>query len=159
MNQSTDLRLALERDKVVSLSLREPIEVETVTIVRAAVAMMRNKRLGSAIMVELGKPIGIFTERSVLDVLIHDASLDNLPVKHFADTNFRQVKLSDPISLVWDAILKDGLRFICVTDDDGKLVGLTGQRGLAEYVSEYFPQQVVVQRLGTKPWMAEREGA
>ncbi len=77
----------------------------------------------------------------------------------FPDSKYLVVKTSDSIGRVWDAIVRDAYRFICVVDDEGKLVGLTGQRGLAEYVSECFPQQVMAQRLGGKPWLDQREGA
>lgn len=158
MSHLTNLRQTMDEDTVASLPLREPIQIVPATIVRAAVAMMRHRQLGCAVIAERGRPMGIFTERSVLDVLIQDASLDNLPVRNFADINFRCVQLGDPISCVWDAIQRDGLRFICVTREDGQLVGLTGQRGLAEYVAECFPQHVMGQRFGPA-WLAEREGA
>ncbi len=150
----------LQIETVANLPLRPAIPVEAGTIVRAAVARMRAEELGCVVIVDFsGKPIGIFTERSLLDVLMHDASLDRVTVGEFADSDFLLVKKSEPISRVWDAILKDGLRFICVTDDDGNLVGLTGQRGMSEYVSESFPQEVMVQRIGGTPWMQQREGA
>ena len=44
-------------------------------------------------------------------------------------------------------------------DDQGKLVGLTGQKGLMEYVAEHFPGEVMVQRVGEKPYTQSREGA
>lgn len=159
MNKSIELELAMDKDSVGSLPLREAIKVAPSTIVRAAVAMMRSTQLGCAVIVELDKPVGIFTERSVLEVLMNDATLDSHTVHEFMDSGFRQVKKSDPVSVVWNAIQNDGLRFVCVTDDDGTLLGITGQRGLAEYVSDYFPGQVMVQRLGSTPWIEEREGA
>jgi hypothetical protein len=51
------------------------------------------------------------------------------------------------------------LRFVVVTDEDGKAIALTGQKGLMEYVAEHFPQQVMVQRVGVKPYSSQREGA
>ena len=150
----------LEHEPVSSLQLREAIIVRPTTPVRDAVALMQAKSLGCAVIVEYGgMPSGIFTEQSLVKVLMQGASLDDRPVGDFVDPGFLSLKASDPISRVWDAILEDGLRFICVTDDDGKLKGITGQRGIAEYVAEYFPQQIVVQRLGSTPWMQHREGA
>lgn len=154
-----DIHLAIQQETVNSLPLRKAIRVSPATIIRAAVAMMRNEELGCAVIMKQDQPIGVFTERSLLEVLIHDPRLDSLRVGDFADPGFRVVKTSDPISVVWQAIQEEGFRFICVTNEDGQLIGLTGQRGLAEYAAEYFPQQVTVQRLGCKPWMATREGA
>jgi CBS domain-containing protein len=147
-------------DTVRSLPLREAISVTPNTILRAAVARMRATRLGCAVVVDMeSKPIGIFTERSLLGALLQHVSLDSRVVGDFLDSAFVMIKNCEPISRVWDAIQRERARFICVTDDDGKLVGLTGQKGLAEYVTDFFPGQVVGQRLGCKPWMQHREGA
>ena len=150
----------LEQETIASLPLREAIVVHPDTVVRAAVAVMRHRSIGCAVIVDIGMvPTGLFTERSLLDALVQNASLDDRPVSDFAESNFLSVKRSEPVSRVWDAIYQDGLRFICVTDDQGKLIGITGQRGIAEYIAECFPQQVMVQRLGSTPWMQQREGA
>ena len=154
------LKESVNEETVSSLPLRAVLAVKAATVVRAAVAQMRAKQLGCCVIVgHDGKPTGIFTERSVIDALVQDASLDNRTVAEFADPIYQVVNGDEPISRVWNAIVKDGFRFICVTDDDGQPIGVTGQRGLAEFVSEHFPQQIMVQRLGSKPWMQEREGA
>ncbi len=127
---------SLKRTPVRALPLREAIAITANTIIRNAVAQMRFKQLGCAVIVEaLGdQPIGMFTERSVIDVLTSDATLDDRPVGELVDRNYLRLADSEPISSVWDAIQCKGLRFICVTDEDGNLIGLTGQRGMAEYV-------------------------
>jgi frataxin-like iron-binding protein CyaY len=66
---------------------------------------------------------------------------------------------SEPIMQVWIAIQHKGLRFIGVVDDQDKIVGLTGQKGISEYIAEHCPQQVMVQRIGGKPGLQQREGA
>ena len=69
------------------------------------------------------------------------------------------VKLSDPIADVLEAMQLKNLRFLCVIDEEGQLAGLTGQKGLMEYVADHFPSQVMVQRIGSKPYITDREGA
>jgi hypothetical protein len=51
------------------------------------------------------------------------------------------------------------VRFLIVINEHGQLAGLTGQKGLMEYVAEHFPGEVIVQRIGCKPYTEEREGA
>ena len=150
----------LESELVSSLPLREAIRARPDDSLRQAVEAMRAKSLGCAVIVDqAGKPSGLFTEQSLLDALTQNESLDERRIGDFTDPGFRCVKSSDPISRVWDAIAQDGIRFICVTDDAGDLIGVTGQRGIAEYVADCFPREVVVQRLGSTPWMDQREGA
>jgi hypothetical protein len=86
-------------------------------------------------------------------------SLGDVTVSEFAEQGFPRVCEDDPIVNVWEAVVTGEKRFVLVTDDQGQILGLTGQRGLAEYVSEYYPQQIMVQRLGAKPVMQQREGA
>jgi CBS domain-containing protein len=155
-----ELRRILSSETVASLPLREAITVDPTTIARTAVERMRDRQLGCAVIVDPSRrPVGIFTERSVTAALSENVSLDESVVRDLAESRFVAIRRSEPIRQVWDAILKDGFRFVCVTAEDGVLIGLTGQRGLAEYVSEYFPHQVMVQRLGGKPWLQQREGA
>ena len=68
------------------------------------------------------------------------------------------VQTSDPIVDVLEAMLTKNVRFLCVVDEEGRVVGLTGQKGLMEYVAEHFPGQVMVQRVGCAPYL-NREGA
>lgn len=154
------LRELLEAETVEQLPIRKAIQVETGTIIRAAVARMRASDLGCAVIVGFrGKPVGMFTERSLLEVLMENASLDESPIGEFTEFRCAVVSKRESISRVWDAIEMQGERFVCVIDDDGRLIGVTGQRGLSEFIAESYPREVVVQRIGGKPWIAEREGA
>ena len=154
------LRDELERDRVSELPIRDAICVTKDTSAGEAVGLMREKSLGCALIVDDdGAPVGLFSEQSLLELLTKNASLDEHTVGDFLDAAFMVVQDTDPITRVWNAIEHDGLRFIFVTDQKGKLLGVTGQRGLSEYLAEGFPQQVLSQRLGGTPWMQEREGA
>ncbi len=157
-------RETIDRESIDELPLRDAIVVHSGTVLRGALALMRSHALGCCVIVDYvfgsaGIPCGIFTEQSLLDALTKGASLDDRAVCDFADSKFLAVNRHEPISRVWDAVLMDGLRFVCVTGDDGKVIGITGQRGIAEYISEHFSRQVSVQRLGGTPWMQQREGA
>lgn len=150
----------LEEDTVSSLPIRDAICISAQTPIAEAVAKMCEKSLGCAVIVDQdGTPQKLFTEQSLLDLLAEKKTLDDQVAGDFADPALMVVRTTDPISTVWNAIEQDGMRFIFVTDDDGKLIGVTGQRGLAEYLAESFPQQVLAQRLGGTPWMQQREGA
>ena len=150
----------LARERVSSLSLRDAIALDEHTIARAAVALMRSNGLGCAVIVDQhGDPTGVFTEQSVIRLLAEVACLDTTPVSKFTDPDFFVVRSDDSIQKVWNAVVRDGARFVCVTDKAGRLMGLTGQRGLSEYVADCFAKQITVQRLGSAPWMLQREGA
>ncbi|MDV6031272.1 MAG: CBS domain-containing protein [Phycisphaera sp. RhM] len=150
----------LSREQIRTLPLRDAIALDEHTVARAAIALMRTHSLGCAVIVDSGcRPRGIFNEQSIIRMLMAGVSLDTTPISAFADPDVSIVRADDPILSAWQAVVDQGHRFLCVTDDEGCLVGLTGQRGLAEYVCDCYAKQIAVQRLGSAPWMLQREGA
>lgn len=150
----------IRSEPVSRLALREPVVVSPEATIRDAVGQMRQHNLGCAIVVDNERrPIGLFAESKLTQLLsetpqaIYDLILDHV------DKQWPTVSQSDPISCVLSALEFANIRFLIVVDDQGRLAGLTGQKGLMEYVAEHFPRQVVVQRIGGKPYPAQREGA
>ncbi len=147
-------------EPVKRLALREPIVLGPDVTVRDAIAKMCDKNLGCVVVVdEAQKPIGMFTEGMLRHLLVSspDAIGDSLQ-KQMA-SRFPWVQIDDPIQMVLDAMVEKNTRFVCVVDEAGKLVGLTGQKGLMEHVAEHFPLQVMVQHIEESPYISQREGA
>ncbi len=150
----------IRTEPVSELPLRKAITVDPASSVREAITEMRQKRLGCAIVVDTeDKPIGMFTE-TMLDRLLLEGScqLDELIEVHMAQ-QVSCVKTSDPIVMVLDAMQSRDVRFVCVVNENGRVVGLTGQKGLMEYIAEHFSREVMVQRVGSSPYPRQREGA
>jgi CBS domain-containing protein len=151
----------LKRECVSDLPLREAIVIQTDTTVSAAIELMRERQLGCAVVTDAdGKPLGTFTERTIIDLVLQQPdNLNALAVGDYMDEEWFSVKQTDSICTVLETIQRRAARFVCVLDEDGKVVALTGQKGLSEYVAEHFPRQVVAQSVGGKPGMETREGA
>lgn len=150
----------LHSETVRELALRAPVTVHPDTSVREVVEKMKAQRLGCAIVVDAShKPLGMFTESMLIDRLAGGERELNTSVSEWMATQWPCVNENDPIVDVLDAMRTRNVRFLCVVDNDGKLVGLTGQRGLLEYVADHFPSQVMVQRIGGTPHLRSREGA
>jgi CBS domain-containing protein len=148
-------------ESVSRLSLREPVTVLPDATLRDAIGRMRDKKLGCAIIVDGDdKPTGIFTESTLTRLLGEQGAqvIDDPIVKHMA-CPCPWVKMTDPIVFVVEAMQLKNVRFICVVDEAGRVAGLTGQKGLIEFVAEHFPDQVMVQRIGGTPYPSKREGA
>jgi CBS domain-containing protein len=147
-------------DRVEGLNLREPVLVSPDMKVREVVRKMQEKDLGCAVIIDENRvPIGMFTERMLTQIMSNQPELLDQPVISQSAERWPQVKLSDPVVDVLDALEMKNVRFLAVVDADGKIAGLTGQKGLMEYVADHFPGQVMVQRVGQKPYMHKREGA
>ena len=80
------------------------------------------------------------------------------PVGQHAANSWPQVAMDDSVDTVLLALEAKDVRFLSVVDDDGRLAGLTGQKGVMEYVADHFPE-VPTQRVGQNPSMKTREGA
>lgn len=147
-------------DTVADIELRELIAVSRNTSVRAAMGLMKQKKLGCVIVVDAkGRPIGKFTERRLLKLLLKNADqLDDPIHKHMYDTG-DPVRRDATVSQMLRVMESRGLRFVCVVDEQGKAVALTGQKGLMEYIADHFPRQVKVQLMESKVYMSDREGA
>lgn len=147
-------------EPVSRLSLREAVTVAPDLTLKQAVTSMRDKDLGCAIVTDKeSKPIGIFTESLLTQLLVQNGQKAlNERVQDYM-TTCPWVKRTDPILFVLEAMQLKNVRFLAVVDEEGRVAGLTGQKGLIEFVADHFPGQVMVQRIGGKPNPTEREGA
>jgi len=154
------LRENIRNEPVSQLPLRELICVDRTTTVREAIGLMRRHGLGCIVVVDDdGRPLGKFTERILIRLLLRgDAVLDQPVSDHMASV-WGIVSLTDPIEKVVEAMEDKGLRFVVVVDEEGRACALTGQRGLMEYIGEHFPRAIKVQPIGSRLAMDQREGA
>jgi CBS domain-containing protein len=154
------LREEIMHEPVSALSIRQKMTVRPGTSVREVGRMMKQAQLGCVFVVdEEGRPIGKFREGLLVGILAkHPEKLDE-PVENYMVEVGGCVKASDPIVRVMEHMLHTEVRFVCVVDEEGRVAGLTGQKGLMEYVAEHFPRQVQAQPMQTKLHMDEREGA
>lgn len=154
------LRKIILHEPVSKLELRELLTLKPNDTVKAAVKLMRTKRLGCVVIIdEQGKPLGEFTEHSLLKLLLVNPEAMSCDLKDVMGDDWTTVKLTDPVAKVLDA-MHDGSRFVVVVDEDGKAIHLTGQKGLMEYIADHFPRQVKVHMIDdVKLFQDQREGA
>lgn len=153
------LKQNIATEPVSRLDLRKPALCGPDDTVRSAIEVMRAAKLGCVIVVDDDRrPLGMFTESMLVQLLLgYPSAIDEPIFQHMAE-QWPKVKLTDRIAFVLEAMEAKNVRFIGVLDDDGRVAGLTGQKGLMEYVADHFPQQVMVQRVSRRP-PQEREGA
>jgi len=154
------LREDILKKTVADLELREIIKVRPHDTVSSVVSIMQQKRLGCVVVVDDDdRPLGKFTEKQLTSLVLKNQSAMDEQVGEHMTSAWSTVEKTDPISKVLDAMQSKGLRFVIVVDSDGRAVGLTGQKGMMEYIADHFPRQVKVQMMESKLYMDEREGA
>ena len=150
---------ALRRERLRTLRLDEPVSVPSGTSLSDALGAMRDAGGAAVLIQKEGRPIGIFTERDVLNKLFPGAVDDRLPIDRFMT--------ADPASLTLDATLGDavrlmterGYRNVPLVDQDGRSAGLLSARDVVQYVAEHFPAEVANLPPGLTQSFVTKEGA
>lgn len=154
------LREDLRKDPVSSLELRPVITARPDDPVRTAVQRMKEAQLGCVVIVDdNGMPLGRFTERLLVRVLAFgEHGLDH-PISKYMIPAEAMVTMNEPVSRVITLMRDTGVRFVFVADEQGKVIALTGLKGVMKYLAEHFPRQIKSQVMEAKLYMDQREGA
>jgi len=154
------LRQDILNEPVSRLEWRELIAMTPTETVRQAIGRMRERKVGCVVVVDAeGRPLGKFTERLLIKLLLTGADKLDEPVSNCMAAAWGVIQQTDSIATAIEVMQAKSLRFLIVVDEHGKAVGLTGQRGLMEYIVEHFPRQVKVRTMESKLYMDQREGA
>lgn len=86
------------------------------------------------------KPIGIFSERDVLNrVMDHYPEIAEHPIDEVMTHDPVVVHPTDSPARVLNVMVTGGFRHVPVVDADGHLVGVIGARRTTAYLQRYFP--------------------
>lgn len=150
----------IRQDTVADLSMRQLLVIKPTDSVRRACHIMREAGLGAAVTVDdEGRPVGMFNEKILIRLLAEGGDVMDTPVVDYLTTYVACVKQSDSIAHLLNEMQTKDFRWVCVTDEAGRAIALTGLRGAMEYIVDHFPRVVKVQSLGSKLSIDEREGA
>lgn len=115
--------------KVVTVDISERVE--------EALRLMVKFDIGSIIVVDKQKPVGIITERDITRAALRGDSLLRLPARSLMS---RPLQTTTPNMEIWrtfELMLKLGVRRLPVVDND-KLVGIITEKDLTRWVLRIF---------------------
>lgn len=150
--------LSLNTDTVTAAYPTEPLLVSPENTVGAVLGLIKNQRVGSALVCEDDKLVGIFTERDALNWMASGKSAD-IPI---SDLMSRELKTLDPSDTVGAAIrqMSEGhYRRMPIVAQDGKPQGLASFKGIIHYLVDHFPQTIYNLPPEPSSTPSEREGA
>jgi CBS domain-containing protein len=142
------------------LSRAKPLTVERGTKVRVVAERMRELHIGSALIVDRGRLVGIFTER---DLLVRVVAEGRDP----AQTEVADVMTDSPEGLPTDATMAQALRFLAQThyrhaplvNAQGAPISMLSISALIGFVSETFPKEILNAPPDSAAPIHEEEGA
>jgi len=154
------LKRNLLEDSLEAIDVRPLIALPADATVRQAVEAMRRERLGCVVVLDrAGKLEGAFTERSLIELLLERPEDIEAPLRDHLRQDLICLCRSESVGRLLEIMRDQEVRFVCVEDAAGRPWGLTGQKGLIEYIVDHFPRQIKVQVMEGKPYMDQREGA
>jgi len=130
------------KGKILGGTLSEIMTSKVITVdiserVEEALRLMIKFDVGSVIVTDRQKPVGIITERDITRASLRGDSLLKIPVRGLMS---KPVQFVGPNTEVWKAfetMLKLGVRRLPVVDDE-KLVGMVTEKDLTRWVLRIF---------------------
>ncbi|GGP19334.1 histidine kinase [Thermocladium modestius] len=105
--------------RVITCGINEPL--------RDAAKKMNENNVGSVVVVDGGKVVGILTERDLVRAVASGVPLD-APVSRIASRNLIIARQGESMLTVGMKMIEHQIRHIPVVDDDGKVVGVLSIR-------------------------------
>lgn len=154
------LREDLRTEPIGGLTMRQAVTIPPTVSVRQAAEKMSEHKLGAVIVTDdRGLPQGMFTEKLLIRVMALSPFAMDEPVGSHMAQRCVCLRLTEPVSRLIAVMLEHNLRWVCVVDEEGLPVGLTGLRSVIEYIAEELPSLVKVQPIEAQLSISEREGA
>ena len=153
-----DFQLNLHRESIEHAYPAVPVVVDPAMTVRQAMRLMREKRVGSVLVCQDKRLLGIFTERDALKLLAAGDPLDGA-VEQVMTRSPTTLRADDTVATAIRKMSFGGFRRLPVVNGDGRVVGLIRASQTVHYMVEYFPKTVYTLPPEPHPVTHEREGA
>ena len=111
------------------------ITVEPSATVAEAATVMGERHVGSAVVMEDGRMVGIFTERDIVRALSQHFDAPGHPITHWMTRGPTTVGATTSIEEALDVMLSKGFRHLPV-EEAGTVVGIVSIRDLSEAMAE-----------------------
>jgi CBS domain-containing protein len=149
----------LQYEQVVHLDVSDYTQIKLGTSVKDTVAQMRRENNNCAIVIQNGNPVGIFTERDLLNRVIGAAAAWDGPIDDVMTKSPATVRTNDPAYSALEIMEKNHCRNVPVVDKSGAVIGNLTHYAIIKYLADRFPS--IIYNLPPEPnrVMDDRDGA
>jgi CBS domain-containing protein len=116
--------------KVRDVMTQVVLTAETGTTIAEAASLMAQRRVGSALVMEGSRLIGIFTERDIVKALSQDSSAIHQGIGHWMTKKPQTIPSDATTDEALRRMLDGGFRHLPVMDS-GRMVGMISMRDLS----------------------------
>ncbi|MCH7871411.1 MAG: CBS domain-containing protein [Planctomycetes bacterium] len=149
----------LRNEPLSKVGYRRLVAVAPHSTLAEAVAVMQSEKVGSVLVCESDRLVGMLTERHVIHKLAAAANTLDERVDVSMIKNPETVRPDESVASAICKMQQHRYRRLPVVDADGTPLGLLSMRRIIQYMAEHFPSAVF--NLPPRPdhFAAEREGA
>ena len=122
-----------EGDELKSVMSKPVISMDSDGNVAAAAQTMVQHNIGSVVVVEGKKPVGIITERDITKLVIKGEEVLKGPVKNVMTKSLVTAPPSMPIQQAFELMLMNKIRRLPIVEND-KIVGIVTEKDLMRWV-------------------------
>jgi len=122
-----------EEDKLEHVMSSPVITIESKENVGSAAKIMVQHDIGSVVVVEGKKPIGIMTERDITKEVVKGDGLLKVPVKNIMTKKLVTAKPEMPLQEAFELMLRNKIRRLPILEND-ILVGIVTEKDLMRWV-------------------------
>ncbi len=128
------------------------ISVSPTTSVSEAIRTMRSNNISCIVVLEGNEPIGIFTERNVVQVLAErGADFDDREIRELMSSPVLTANKNTEMYTAYNLLVTHKIRRLVVVDDENHAIGVVTQSNLIEHIGyEYFIKIKKVSEVMTK---------
>lgn len=112
--------------------------VEQDATVQDALDVMKKHECSSVVVRDVGKAVGIFSARDVLNKIAHDSSARPRPVADYMTHHPTGVYANDCPAKAINLMAVGGFRHIPVLDLDENVIGILGPRRTTQFLEEHL---------------------
>ena len=158
--ESAELGSALLRETLKNALSNHGLILDEQTPLDDALRQMREHRQGCILATRDGKLTGIFTERDVLMKVVGTTiDLERTPIRPYMTRDPETLPADAIVAYALNKMCVEGFRHVPLTDEQGRPVGVVSMRDIIEYLSGFFPKDVLNLPPAPTKGFRSREGA
>jgi CBS domain-containing protein len=124
-------------------TLQPPITCELGATVRQVIEVMQRERTDCILVVDLGRLVGVFTERDVLTkVAAREVDIDHLRIETLMTPNPDCLSMDHELAYALNQMSVGEYRHVPLVDDHDRPTGVVSMRNIVDYLVDMFPQDV-----------------
>ncbi len=152
------IQLNLQSDKVEVAKAENTVVTTTTVSIKEVFLLMKTHQVGSVLICEDNKLVGIFTERDAVEAMVEDVDLD-LPISEVMVTSPMTIDEGAPLAEAIRLMAAGRCRRLPIVSAGQQLTGIVKVSGILQYFVEHFPQAVFNLPPEPNTVISEREGA